>query len=300
MKSNELAISEAVIRVLEKEHQGTAAELRVPDTEAPVVGPPVDCRFKIDKHGFSLEQTIVEAFAQQIAMDKHFMDFVSPLEASLQGLLPATGVYHLAFPLDPSAMLKPAQHGQVRSSIKAWVEVVGPKLSVDTVKEARLTGYATRSKTGQVAGIQLTLGLRVSDRQTVNLGKVYAQRLSTKTEADREDRIAQALAAKLGKLAACKAEGDGTILVFEWNDFILTNEVVIMEAIEKQMPGRSNLPDRVYLADTTIEDAWTIQLVVQSGAMVWDRTGTDFDPPDLWKSVKARFPKRALELAGVA
>lgn len=300
MKSNELAISEAVIRMLEKEHTGSAVGLRVPDTEAPIVGPPVDCRFTLDKHDFSIEQTIVEAFIGQIEMDRRFLDFASPLEISLQGLLPATGVYTLAFPLDPVAAMSSANREKMRIDIQAWVEDVGPALSAETVKAARLTGHASRSLNGQAGGIDLTLGVRISTSQTRNLGRLSVHRYSSKTEADREDRIAKALADKLGKLSACKEEGDLTILVLEWRDFILTNEVLIMEAIQQLMPGRTDLPDRIYLADTTIEGEWTIQLVMRDGAMVWDRVEMDFDPTDLWKSVKGRFPKRALELAGGA
>src|SRR3546814_15148122 len=51
-------------------------------------------------------------------------------------------------------------------------------------------------------------------------------------EALRLERVHIALDRKLGKLADCRAEGDKTVLVLEFSDIVLTNHILIGEALE--------------------------------------------------------------------
>src|SRR3546814_4245172 len=77
-------------------------------------------------------------------------------------------------------------------------------------------------------------------------------------EALRLERVHIALDRKLGKLADCRAEGDKTVLVLEFSDIVLTNHILIGEALEVALDGRDDIPDLLLIADTTLSQRWNL------------------------------------------
>src|SRR3546814_20028712 len=74
----------------------------------------------------------------------------------------------------------------------------------------------------------------------------------------RLERVHIALDRKLGKLADCRAEGDETVLVLEFSDIVLTNHILIGEALEVALDGRDDIPDLLLIADTTLSPRWNL------------------------------------------
>src|SRR3546814_1958447 len=74
----------------------------------------------------------------------------------------------------------------------------------------------------------------------------------------RLERVHIALDRKLGKLADCRAEGDKTVLVLEFSDIVLTNHILIGEALEVALDGRDDIPDLLLIADTTLSQRWNL------------------------------------------
>src|SRR3546814_15962664 len=71
-------------------------------------------------------------------------------------------------------------------------------------------------------------------------------------EALRLERVHIALDRKLGKLADCRAEGDKTVLVLEFSDIVLTNHILIGEALEVALAGLDDIPALLLIADPTL------------------------------------------------
>lgn len=71
---------------------------------------------------------------------------------------------------------------------------------------------------------------------------------------------------KLPKLERWRDRGARSVLVLENGDMILSNHVVILEAAERALEGRSDQPDEVWLVDTTIETEWTVWCLIRDYA----------------------------------
>ena len=70
---------------------------------------------------------------------------------------------------------------------------------------------------------------------------------------ERAERIERACEAKFPKLAAWKAKGARTILVFEDNDIQLTNPATVAEVFVPVARGRADIPDETYMIATCMQ-----------------------------------------------
>jgi hypothetical protein len=59
--------------------------------------------------------------------------------------------------------------------------------------------------------------------------------------------------------------GARSVLVLENGDLSLSNHVVILEAAETALTGRTDRPDDLWLVDTTIESEWTAWCLMRNG-----------------------------------
>jgi len=83
-----------------------------------------------------------------------------------------------------------------------------------------------------------------------------------------------------------KDKGARSILVLENGDFILSNHIVILEAVEHGLVGRDDPPDEVWLVYTTIETEWTVLCLIRDGVSFPDDETVrfqEFNPADLTK-----------------
>jgi hypothetical protein len=92
---------------------------------------------------------------------------------------------------------------------------------------------------------------------------------------------------KLPKLAKWKETGARSVLILENSDMALSNHVVILEAAEKAFIGRADLPDEVWLVDTTIDNEWTAICLMRDGVSFPDEEAAvryyEYDPATLNK-----------------
>src|SRR3546814_2084416 len=104
-----------------------------------------------------------------------------------------------------------------------------------------------RSRSTTIDGLPLRLDRRVHwSEDGRHDGTLFVSRVvGADLEALRLERVHIALDRKLGKLADCRAEGDKTVLVLEFSDIVLTNHILIGEALEVALDGRDDLPDQI-------------------------------------------------------
>lgn len=232
-------------------------------------------RSPLGESRYAFEHTLIEPFPKAIETGKEFASFSNEIIKVLDGNLPGPGTYHLLFPLHPTKGRHRRTHSTLQQAIIQWVRNAAQELYREAPsrlgKEQMPYGYnGVRSTV--IEGLPITLRRRfhwnASGRHDGALF-VY-QLIEDDIEELRRERIKTAFDKKLKKLADCAAEGDITILIFEYGDISLTNEALIAEAIESLLPNYQTWPDFIILADTCQTDSWYIFYSVVNGRFITD------------------------------
>ncbi len=239
-------------------------------------GPPVEMRFNLGGTRYAIEHTLLEPFPHEIETGLAFQEFVSEIEAQLDGKMPKPGIYNLLFPIDPASSRHRRTHAKLRTDIKIWVGDCAQQLHAECPerlsREILPSAYFGR-RDGQVDGLTLTLSRRVhwSDSGEDDGRLRYARVVNDDLENQRLVRIRTALDRKLPKLADCGAEGDTTVLILEYSDIALSNHVLIAKVLESLWDDRTDWPDHIIIADTSVDRQWYYFRPVIEGSFSFDR-----------------------------
>lgn len=245
--TNEQALCDALIRLLEEKSGVSRSDVTYPERDQS--GPPVDIRLRLGERRFALEHTLIEPFPKQIRNDTWFGEITNGIEANLSGSMPGPGMYQLVFPIHPTAGKSQQAHAALRNRIIDWVR--------EAAKELHSECLECGVRTTEVGGIPLSLRVHRATSEN-DAGSFYVVRsIGGDIEAQRRIRIRTALDKKLPKLTACREDGDITVLILENADIALTNPVLVAQALEAELAGRDSWPDHVYIANTTIDGAWS-------------------------------------------
>ncbi|MBA4274842.1 MAG: hypothetical protein C0436_04225 [Alphaproteobacteria bacterium] len=261
MDKNESELCEIVIQQFEQKTGMLRHDVMWPEKDGS--GPPVETRFRLGESRYALEHTLIEPFPKAIETGKEFASFSNEIVEALDGNLPGPGTYRLLFPLHPTKGRHRRTHCTLQQAIIRWVRNASQELYQEAPsrleKEQMPYGYNGVRST-EIEGLPITLHRRfhwnASGRHDGSLF-VY-QLIEGDIKEQRRERIKIAFDKKLKKLADCAAEGDATILIFEYSDISLTNEALIAEAIELLLPNYQTQPDFIILADTCQTSSWYI------------------------------------------
>lgn len=275
-KSNEGKVLDAVIRRIEERDGVKRADMR--DPEAEKHPSPVDqaCTLGGVLHAF--EATEIEPFPDHIETQKHNGELLGPVTAALVDLAKPDECFQLLVPITASVGLKRADHDGVRAALVDWVRKAAPGV------EPRPYASRVTAKEVQPPGVPFLVRL-VRYRPAMAMGGRFdfVQVAPRDDDARRVERIARACAKKYGKLAAWKAkEGARSIIVFEDNDMILTNEQLIADALVEAEASRSDCPDEAYVVATYIVP-WYVTCLRRPGRTYYDdgERFWQFDPATL-------------------
>ena len=290
--SNEGKVCHAVITVLERRLRLPHAERTRPEAERHEA--PIDYAFLIGEQQFALEHTVVEAFNDQLRFDRDFQEFLDPIEAEFSLPLPHHGTFYVSFPVN--TRVGKAQLNEVRHAVVSWIkETASHFASAEPVRHSRDVkprGVEQRAEV-EIGGMRIILmrelhwstsgrhdGLVLFSRHTPAGEK--------ELEAQRVERIRQALQRKLPKLRHWQKGAAKSILVLENKDISLSNEVSISKATALcfntgEFQGLE--PDMIYLADCSTRDLWAVILIRDGGGPwlheVYDKDFTEFRSEEL-------------------
>jgi len=289
---NERKACDAVARSLEALANAKRSNAYSPEDQGSSA--PVEYVFDLDGKTYAIEHTIVEAFQGQINTGIDFGAFIAPIEDALDHKLPVPGMFRLSFPIDPSKGIKRRDMEKVQAAVIAWVQEKALELHAECpeqpTRQRKPNGHSNFRK-GNVEGLSCEIllyretGWWMPDK---GKGRLLAARFAPpKYEELRKDRIEAALKKKLPKLKAWKDQGARSVLVLENGDLFLSNHIIILEAVERGLVGRNDLPDEVWLVDTTIEAEWTVWCLIRDGVSFPDEESSvrfqEFNPADLTK-----------------
>lgn len=282
MSNNEGKACDAVIRLLERRTGEQRANVRRPEMDG--IGPPVDLRLRLGTREYAIEHTQIEAFEGQIRTGEEFGRFITPVTEQLQGTLPGPAVYYLLFPLDARLGVKGYQMGEMRSNLIAWVREHAQGLhekSPDRPTRERNPRGIRDQYRGTPPGFSYEVVLARHAHWSFSSqrdGRVSVSRIAPgDVESLRAIRLRKALERKCPKLQRCKQEGARTVLVLEDGDIALSNECVIGDGLAGLLQERADLPDEIYLVDTSV-DAWTVWLM---------NDALKSEPFDIWSEFDA-------------
>ena len=280
---NEQQLCEAVIRLCEAELGAPREDVTYPEHDHS--GPPVEVRLKIGSMRLAIEHTLVEPFAAAIQTGLEFEELARPILDALDGTLPKPGTYRLHFTEHPTAGRPRKTHPVLRGKIIDWVREMAAQLHAESParqsRERLPFGYHGK-RVGEVDGLPMSLERVVSWAEDGRHdGRLFPYRIvGDDVEQRREARITTTLDKKMPKLHACHDAGDVTILILEYADVALSNQVLVAQALEAALAGRAFCPDHIYLADTTIHGHWNLFRPLAHG--VFDLTMPYIEvPPDL-------------------
>jgi hypothetical protein len=279
---NEELLCEAMVRRLEWEAGDVRRETTYPERDGS--GPPVEMRVSIGRCRYAIEHTLVEPFPRAIQTGKEFVELTAELETRFNGNMPKPGTYELIFPVHPTDGRHRREHAALRARIVAWIEAAAADLYAECPerqdRHRRPHGYQGK-RTAVFDGLSVTLTRRVhwSESGTHDGTLFSARTVGEDLEDQRLARIRSALKKKLPKLLECGKEGDVTILILEWSDIALSNQVVIARALETALADEPAWPDHILLADTMIPEFWHFFHPVENGVFSIDMEYIDIDRP---------------------
>lgn len=259
MQKNEAELCEMLVRLLEGEAGATREGVTYPERDGS--GPPVELRLTLGNCRYAIEHTIIEPFPEAIRIGKEFAELTNDIVIALDGTLPAPGTYRLHFPLHPTAGRHRRTHSALREVIIRWVRSAAQELHEEAPERLgrnRMPFGYEGSRSTEIDGLPLTLQRRFHWQDSGRHdGALFVYRVvGENIEELRRARLKTALDTKLGKLAACAAEGDATVLILEYSDIALTDHVAVAEALEALLAERGDTPDHIVIADTTLPNAW--------------------------------------------
>jgi len=285
MQKNEGKVCDAVVKILEKRTGLDRTDISYPEKDG--VGPPVDLRFKLGTRGYAIEHTQIEAFKDQIDTGEKFSWFIDPVANELSGALPGPAIYYLYFPTDARLGVPANQLDKFRSDFIEWVREHAQRLhemNPDRPTREQNPHGINEQHRERPPGFPYEVILRREAHWSLSPkhdGVLLVSRFAPNdVEAQRAARLQRTLERKCPKLQHCKEDGAITVLVLEDADIALSNYAIIGEALDGLMEGRANLPDEIYLVETSL-DRWDVRLMKHDEKIWPEGAWTEFNSAEL-------------------
>ncbi|MPR08156.1 hypothetical protein [Microvirga tunisiensis] len=267
-RRNEGRACDAVLQHLEQRTGRTRRDLRIPERMPDM--PPVELLVTLGEQPYALEHTLIQPFREQIEWDRYFTSLTTPVQQAVEGHLPGRGTFTLLLPTnvrlpDPRALTSAQQ------AVTDWILEKARELAEQAPPNTE-RNYLPRGHSQEIqetlTGIPFPLKLVHHihwARSPRHDGRFFITRyVPEELESLRLSNLRISLfgngrnTGKCPKLLQCKERfGAMTVLVLETDDFVLSNHVVIREALQNLLVGRVDAPDLVFLIDTT-GAPWTL------------------------------------------
>lgn len=276
---NEEAVCALVKRFIEHERNETLAVEKQPD-KVDRSRQAVELVLASATARFVVEHTRIESFSGQIKDGQQFVALLEPLESELTGRLPE-GKYDLIVDVGACGAVNRTKSDEVRTALREWVVNTAPTLAQHPDRDHRdLKWSTTATPRGVPFPVTLQRWHRLGPMQPGE-SRLLIMRHTPKGDREslRSQRINTALAKKLPKLEAAKAEYKAeSVLALESDDIALANAFVIRDAVRKELNEYANAPDTIYLVETDRGLALRLWVLKEAGRATADE---EFGPVDV-------------------
>ncbi len=196
-----------------------------------------------------LEHTLVESFLDQRTARIAAIRMFEPLEQKLAGRMPLPGHYDLSFRVVQILGLKRNER-RIREWVESWIMATAPALAIGGRETA-----PRHVRSVLVPDTGLEISLTRWPRRDGEFGLAFYAPSDPRQELT--SSLARAVAKKCPKLAAARAEAAGveSLLLLAIHDTQLGNVFDLDAVVQDWLadPGDTEVPDHIWLADTTDE-----------------------------------------------
>ena len=219
----------------------------------------------------AVEHTLIEAYASQILDNVRMRQLFEGFASRFGSSLPLPGYYTLSVDLGAAAGVR-GDPEELVAVVELWVRESAPTLP-DPQIPPRRPNHAQAELPGPLPVTLYRLRDGAGDEGSLVVTLLFPGDIET----ERIARARTALERKAPKLEAARPRGGATLLVLESRDFVLTNDVVLDQAIYQAAQGFSPTPDHIAVADTSAgEDAWREHAVKVDDR--WSAAALDLGP----------------------
>ena len=239
---------------------------------------PVELTFKLGNQLYALEHTLIEPFAGHVRMEAQTEKLFVPITNALDDALGTDALFQLNMPIDALNGRKPAELQAIQEKIIEWVKETAPAIPKRDFPDYKGNGVGPVKP----AGVPFDLMLMRYEPPIIPGKHFEIRHLVDNIEQRRSDRMQTAIDKKFPKLAAWKANGAKTILVFEQTDIQLTNVSNVTDSYLPLAMKRADGPDETYLVASCMgPPAWWMWPI-----LIGDRSYYDIarsDEPSYWE-----------------
>jgi len=238
---NQRECCDIVVRILESTENDIGLDQYAPDERQQEIKA-ADWHVSLAGKHYWIEHTQIEPYANAIKSDAKYLQLLRQLEETTFEPLPnhvglIIRVSHNTYDLrqrDLAEITRKAT-GEINKRIPGFTNLNDDEFSLQT----RFT----------VGPIEFRL---LATTKTPHQGEVFFKRLSpVNLEELRYARIERALSEKIEKFRTISGDENNTVLVLEFKDHYLSDHSAIISKIEKICADGSNVPDELFLIDTS-------------------------------------------------
>jgi len=250
-KNHEKQVCDTIIHFITKRKNLTINKICYPDKEKRNSAPSVDRIIKCCGSEIVLEHTLIESYSEQITDSKRVANLLGPLRIKLTGQLPKPGHYELL--IDAGAVKGAKDTKNIQTALIKWIKEKAPLLQVGSPNVA--PAHYIREKP---AGVPFEATLYRFPRHD---GELWIKLLAPNNlESKRKKRIRKAFDDKCPKLFKAREGNRISILLLEYDDIFLGNDLEIGQDIIEELTSRNDVPDEIYLVDTCITK-WSVSVL---------------------------------------
>ncbi len=222
----------------------------------------------------TIEHTLIEAYGNQVLENKRFAKLFQGFAERFDARLPRPGYYSLTVDLGAIGVAR-GYTAELPDTIEAWVRTEAASLP-----EPQIPPVVSNHVRVELAGpIPLTL-YRLRDGPGEEGSLSVALLFPGDIEAERTARVRTALDKKVRKLEAGRLPGGRTLLVLENQDFVVSNPVVIAQAVYAAAQGLTPMPDEIVCVDLSAAEGTWREYPIKVGDR-WSDAALDLPrPPD--------------------
>ena len=265
-EKHEDEVCNTVVDFIVKRKNLTINRISCPDKEKKNNVPSVDRLIECRGVEIVLEHTLIESYPEQIADSKRVTKLLGPLRTELTGQFPSPGHYKLS--IDVGAVKGAKDTEYIQNALIKWIKEKAPLLRVGSPNVA--PNHYIREEPPEVP-FEVTL-YRFARRDGELRSMLDApEDLREK----RRERIRKALEEKCPKLHKARGDNRISVLLLEWDDIFLGDDLEIAHVVTGELAVRNDVPDEIYLVDTSIITQWAV-LVVKDGTSLF----RDIDDPE--------------------
>lgn len=200
----------------------------------------------------AIEHTRIEAYPSQTLDNVRMYQLFESLPSRFGSRLPRPGYYTLSVEMGAAAGVR-GDLEELANAVEHWVRETVPMLPEPEIPpvagDPTMPGRDTRT----TAGDPVSAAGGTREEGSIRVTLLFTGGI----ESNRVVRVRTSLERKTPKLESAHTAGGATLLVLESRGFVLTNDVVVDQAIYEAAQGFAPLPDLVALVDTPAGDgAW--------------------------------------------